>query len=290
MPQDNTHLNATQTRRKPGIRWYVLSAVMLVASVSVFALTVRSQIKLLHDKVEPMPRFVGPTSDAGVVITIDQPGKQNIFYENKGEFEGTSFSTPRRQVWTTFQSPSMTCVVTNEETGKALEVRLPGTSDAESKSKTSKDQVLTYDLAGMQGHSAWVFDVDSPGEYRIVMKYVEAVSLEPGDIAIPDELTKADKRKLTQEQGEAQEAERREAIERAALAELEPIDVLFAVGPDPTSGAYFEVIGLKGAAGVLAFGFTFSVLITLVTFMLRNGHITPRGELTDVKRGVPGAH
>jgi predicted secreted protein len=231
-----------------------------------------------------MPRFVVPTGEEGFVVTLDNPGKHNIFYENLGAFEGKAFNTPRRQIWTTFAAPSMTCTVTRIDTGEAVEVRLPGQSDTESKSKTSKDQVVAYDLADMQGHSTWVFDVDKPGEYRVVLSYAEAVYLEPGDIEIPPELTKAEKKKMVSEEGAAYEAARRDAVERAALAELEPIDVLFAVGPDPTVGSFFNVIGLKGAATVLAFGFTFAVLTSLVTLMLRSGHVTPRGEVEHVRR------
>ena len=60
--------------------------------------------------------------------------------------------------------------------------------------------------------------------------------------------------------------------------------MLFAVGPDPTCGSFFNVIGLKGAATVLAFGFTFAVLTSLVTLMLRSGHVIPRGEIEHVRR------
>jgi len=273
-------------RRKPNRGWYLLALALLLGSLGVFVYAIASKAALLQERIDPMPRFVAPTPEAGTVITIDQPGKQNIFYENRGTLDGRAFDTPRRQVWTTYESPAMTCTVTRVETGEAVEVRLPGRDDAQSKSKTSKDQILTYDVGDRQGHSAWVFDAPTPGDYRVELAYVDAVMKQPGEITIPPELSKARKRRMTQADGEAYEAERRAAIERAALAEVEPVDVLFAVGPDPTRGSYFQVIGLRGAAGVLAFGFTFSVLIALVVFMLRNGHVTPRGQLSAVKRGL----
>ena len=277
-----------EARKIPSRKWYLLSLVLLIVSATVFVLTLRDKLAYLTDQLTPMPRFIGPTGEDGAVVTIEEPGKQNIFYENRGTLEGRRFDTFRRQVWTTYQSPSMTCVVTRVDTGEAIEVRLPGQGEEEVKSKISKDQIIAYDISGMQGHSAWVFDAETKGDYRIVLTYTDAVMLEPGAIEIPPELTKAQKKEMVSEEGKAYEEARRDAIEQAALAELEPVEVLFAVGPDPTRGSFFNVIGLKGAATVLAFGFTFAVLISLVTLMLRSGHVTPRGELSKAQRGLSG--
>ena len=277
-PQDQT------PRKRPSRTWYLVSAVVMLASLAVFVFTVRAKSSYLHGQIEPMPRFAAPTGEDGTIVSLDARGKHNLFYENRGSLEGKTYDTPRRQIWTTYASPSMTCTVTHVETGVEIEVRLPGQSDAEAKSKTSKDQIVAYDLAGMQGHSAWVFDVDQPGDYRIVLTYDEAVYLEPGEIEIPPELTKQQKKEMLSADGEAYEAARRTAIEKALLTELKPVDVLFAVGPDPTVNSFFNVIGLKGAASVLAFGFTFAALTSLVTLMLRGGHVTPRGETQSIKR------
>lgn len=279
----------TDERKRPSRRWYLLALVLLVGSATVFVMTVRDKLAYLNEQLKPMPRFVGPTGEKGAVVTVEQPGKQNIFYENLGTLDGKTYNTLRRQVWTTYQSPSMTCVVTRVDTGESVEVRLPGQGEEEIKSKISKDQIIAYNLSGMQGHSAWVFNAKAKGEYRVVLKYNEAVLLEAGSVEVPPELTKAQKKEMVSAEGKAYEEARRDAVERAALAELEPIDVLFAVGPDPTRGSFFNVIGLKGAATVLAFGFTFAVLISLVTLMLRSGHVTPRGELANIRRGI-GTH
>jgi hypothetical protein len=270
---------------KPSRRWYLLAAALLVFSVGVFVGVIVHKTNVMRDRIEPMPRFVAPTGDEGFVYTAEAPGKVNIFYENRGVFEGRSFDTRRRQIWTTFDAPAMTCAVTRVDTGEAVDVRLPGVGEVVDKRKPTEDFVFTYDFAGRQGHSAWVFEADEPGDYRIALKYVDAVKREPGSVTVPPELTRAQQKKMTSDEGAAYEAKRRDAVERAALAELEPIDVLFAVGPDPTAGGFFDVIGLKGAATVLAFGFTTSILISLVTFMLRTGNVTPRGELTNVQRG-----
>ena len=271
-------------RIRPSRVWYLISLMVLVASLGIFALALRDKLAYLHDQLEPMPRFVGPTGPTGVVVSLDQTGKHNIFYENLGSLYGKTYNTPRRQVWTTYEAPAMTCKVTRVETGEAIEVRLPGLNEMESKSRTSEDQIVAYDIAGMQGHTAWVFDIDEPGDYRVDITYNEGVFLEPSDIEIPPELTKAEKKEMLEADGTIYEAQRRIAIEKAALAELEPIDVLFAVGPDPTRGSFFQVIGLKGAATLLAFGFTFAALASLVTLMLRGGHVTPRGEMGAVRR------
>ncbi|MFK7789898.1 MAG: hypothetical protein AB8C95_10465 [Phycisphaeraceae bacterium] len=271
-------------RKRPSRFWYLLSAVVLLASAALFALVIINKSRALHDRIEPLPRFVGPTDEAGFVMTVMEPGKQNIFYENLGTLGDQSFDTPRRQVWTTFDAPAMTCVVTHIESGEVAEVRMPGTAESPDKREITKDLIVAYDFNGRQGHSAWVFEADQVGEYRIVLKYDEAVYRKPSEVDIPAELTKAEKRTMNSTEGAAYEQARREIIEQAALAELEPIDVLFAVGPDPTVGSFFEVIGLKGAATVLAFGFTFAALTSLVTLMLRGGHVTPRGEMEHVQR------
>lgn len=277
-------------RPRPSRRWYVLAAALLVASVAVFVLVLVGQRQFMHAQIDAMPRFVGPTGADGFVVTLDQPGKVNLFYENRGSLDGRSFDTPRRQVWTNFDTPSMRCTVTHVDSGEAVAVRLPGVGEVNDKTKVTRDLVIPYDLPERQGHSAWVFDVDRPGDYRIVLDYVDAVYDEPGSITIPSALTKAQKKQMLAADGEAYDADRRNKMEQASLAELEPVDVLFAVGPDPTAGGYFQVIGIKGAATVLAFGFTFSVLIALVTFMLRSGHVTPRGELAKVKRVLASEH
>mgnify|MGYP001818697592 CR=1 FL=1 len=281
---DSDHHANQPTRKRPSRFWYLLSAVVLLASTALFVTVLVNKAQALRERIEPLPRFVGPTDANGFVVTIDQRGKQNIFHENLGTLDDRSFDTPRRQVWTTFDAPSMRCDVTHVETGEAVEVRLPGVGETMDKREVTKDLVVAYDFNGRQGHSAWVFEADQAGDYRIVLTYDEAVYLEPGAVTIPPELTKAQKKEMMSGDGAAYEAARRDAVERAALAELEPIDVLFAVGPDPTVGSFFEVIGLKGAATVLAFGFTFAVLTSLVTLMLRGGHVTPRGDIEHVQR------
>ena len=281
---DRQKTNNPTPRKRPSRLWYLVSALVLLASIAVFAITLRSKITYLYSQLEPMPRFVGPTDELGVVVTLDKTGKHNIFYENSGSLDGKSYDTPRSQVWTTYQSPSMTCTVTHIATGNSIDVRLPGQTESEKKSKVSEDQIVAYDLTGMQGHSVWVFDVKEAGDYRIALSYDDAVYLEPGSVEIPPQLSKAEKQEMLSEQGLAYEVVRREAIERNFLSQLEPIDVLFAVGPDPTRGSFFNVIGLKGAATVLAFGFTFAALTSLVTLMLRGGHVTPRGEFQHIQR------
>lgn len=281
---DNAIPTHHPTRKRPSRIWYAIAALVLLSSTALFVAVLVNKARALHDRIEPLPRFVGPTEPAGFVITVDEPGKQNIFYENLGTLGDRVFDTPRRQVWTTFDAPAMTCTVTHIESGQVAQVRMPGTAESPDKREITKDLIVAYDFNDRQGHSAWVFEAERAGNYRIVIDYDQAVYQKPSDIVIPPELTKAKKRTMNRTEGAAYEEARRDLIEQAALAELEPIDVLFAVGPDPTVGSFFEVIGLKGAATVLAFGFTFAALTSLVTLMLRGGHVTPRGDIEHVQR------
>ena len=277
-------------RPAPSRRWYLLALALLLGSAALFVAVVVSKAKTMRDRIEPMPRFVAPTGEDGFVFTAEHPGKYNLFYENLGQLDGRTFDTPRRQIWTTFDAPAMSCTVTRVDTGKPVAVRLPGVGEVVDKREITKDLVVAYDFNGRQGHSAWVFEAEQPGDYRIDLAYDDAVRLKPGDVTIPPALTRADQKTMTSDQGKAYEENRRDAIERAALAQLEPVDVLFAVGQDPTQGGFFELIGLKGAATIFAFGFTISVLIALVTFMLRSGSVTARGELSQVQRGFASEH
>lgn len=281
---DRVTTDNASPRKRPSRLWYLVSAVVLLLSLAIFVMTLRSKASYLKNQITPMPRFIGPTSDEGVVITLNETGKHSIFYENKGTLEGKPFKTPRSQVWTTYQSPSMSCTITRVETGESVAIRLPGQLASEEKSRVSKDQVINYDFADMQGHSVWVFDVDKAGDYRIKLSYNNAVYFEPGSVQVPPELTKEQKQEMLSKDGLAYEESRREAFERNLLSNLDPIDVVFAVGPDPTRGSFFNLIGLKGAAGMLAFGFTFAALTSLVTLMLRGGHVTPRGKIEDIRR------
>ena len=276
--------NATDARPRPGRRWYVLSAAILLLSFGLVFAVVLNTGKNVRDRIEAMPRFVGPTDEGGFVLTIEEPGRYNVFYENLGTLGGRPFDTPRHQVWTDPLATSMACTLTHVETGETVKVRLPEVGGNADKRDVNQDLIFPYNFPGLQGHGVWVFEAEAAGDYRFDLAYKDAVLLDPEDVEIPPELTRSERREMLSEEGEAYDTERRDAIERAALAHVEPVDVLFAVGPDPTQGGYFNLLGVKGAATVLAFGFTASVLITLVTFMLRNGHVTPRGQLADVRR------
>ena len=274
---------------KPSRRWYALAAVLLLLSLGVFIGTLVAKSAAVQDRITNMPRLVGPNPQ-GSEVELTEPGQYIIYHENLGTLDGRAFDTPRRQVWPTFASPAMTCAVVDLATGKPVELRLPGHTDKpKDKREVNTDLVPAYDTAGRQGHGVWVFDVDRPGRYRVTLAYVPEVELTIEQIEVAPPLTKAMQAEMTSAQGKAYEEARRAAEEKRELARLEPVDVLIAVGRDPSRGAFFEVIGLKGAAAVLAFGFTASAIIALVTLMLRGGHVTRRGELAQAQRGVLGS-
>lgn len=274
---------------KPSRMWYALAAVLMLLSLGVFVGTLVAKSAAINGRITNMPRFVGP-NPGGSVVELTEPGQFIVYHENLGTLDGRSFDTPRRQVWPTFASPAMTCEVVDLATGKPVELRLPGHTDKpKDKREVNSDLVPAYDTAGRQGHGVWVFDVDRPGRYRVTLAYVPEVELSIEQVEVPPPLTKAMQAEMISVDGKAYEQARRAAEEKRELARLEPVDVLMAVGQDPSRGAFFEVMGLKGAAAVLAFGFTAASLIALVTLMLRGGHVTRRGELTEAQRGLIGS-
>ncbi|MEM9019618.1 MAG: hypothetical protein AAGC44_03560 [Planctomycetota bacterium] len=273
-------------RKPPSRMWYALSAVILLMSFGVFFGAILSKAEAVRDRIETMPRFVAPI-EGGHVVDLAEPGHYIIYHENLGTLEGQAFDNPRRQVWPTMASPAMTCRITREGDGRSIEARLPGVDNpTQGKREVTTDLIPAYNTAGRQGHGVWVFDIDQPGRYRVELAYVPEINLDPDAIALPEALTREVQGTMTSAQGKAYEVARREAQERLALAGLEPVDVLIAVGQDPTDGSYFNLLGVRGAATVLAFGFTASAIIGLVTLMLRGGHVTPRGELNQVQRGL----
>jgi len=290
MPDPATLLTSTDPQhRKPSRLWYALSTAILLISLGVFVAAIASKAAAVRERIEAMPRFVGP-SVGGSVVELTEPGQYIVFHENQGSYDGKAYDTPRRQVWPTFASPSMTCTIVSESDGKPIEPRLPGVDNpVKDKREVNTDLVPAYDTAGRQGHGVWVFNIDQPGAYRVTLVYVPEVAMSVEDVQIPPVLTRDMQSGMTSEQGKAYEQQRRDAEEALELARLEPVDVLFAVGQDPSRGSYFNLIGIKGAATVFAFGFTASVIIALVTLMLRGGHVTPRGELSKAQRGLMGS-
>jgi len=280
--------NAAPTKR-PSRGWYVFSALLLLVSSVVFAMAFVSLWKA-RGAVSDMPRWVAPSAE-GHEVEIDTAGRFYIYYENKGEIDGRAFDTPRRQVWMTYDMPSMTCTVTpissDDSEGEALLVRLLGQDGREfDKRDSQRDIVTVYDFDGRQGAAVWVVEVSEPGRYRIKTDYVEAVYADPESIVVLPELTREQEREMTSADAFQYEKDQRAAHERLELARLEPVEVVLALGQDPTRGALFAFLGLRGAAGLLAVCFTAASIISLVTLMLRSGHVTQRGEMADVQRGM----
>lgn len=280
-------------RRLPSRGWYGLALAILLVTAGVFAAVVINGRAGAHRAVDRMPRFVGPTPDTGVVLDLDEPGDYVVYYENLGTLKGAddvadrAFDTHRLQVWTTPTRPSMACTVTREDGGETVAVRLLGqTGDRPAEFDVDRDVGVIYDLGDRQGAGIWTFRVAESGRYRFSVAYLPEVYLDAGSVEVPEALTRAEQSQMRFEDVQQHEEQRAQALGRSALAELEPVDVLFAVGPDPTGGSYFNVAGLKGAAALLAFGLTGSTVIALVTLMLRTGSVTERGTMENVRRGV----
>ena len=290
-------------RSIPSRKWYALAGAILIVTFSVYVMAVVSQHRSSWAFINAWPRFIVP-DEQGAVVTIDKPGEYVIYYENRGTLDGRSFDTPRRQIWTTAASPAMTCAVTRlpentaHESGEALDsggdsggevidVHLRGdVGPVEGESPPDTELLIAYKSEQRVGYGVWGFVADQPGEYRIQTAYVEAVYLTVEDIAVPEELTREAQAQMTFAQAQAYSQNRRDMEERLELAAMEPIEVLVAVGQDPTQGGYFNFIGLKGAAAVAAVGFTAASIIALVVLMLRTGQVTERGTLEEASRGL----
>lgn len=292
-------------RRKPSRGWYLLALAILLVTGAVFASAVLSARRSSWAAIESMPRFAGPTPTAegieaaggsvldswvdGEVIELSSAGDYVVYYENRGMFAGRSFDTPAYQVWTTPTLPSMTCRVTPAAGGEPLAVRLLGqTGDGPAALDADRDTSVIYRQGaadGRQGTGVWKVTVPEAGRYVVEITYRDAVYLDPESVEVPAVLTRDRQAEMPFAEAEQYEQDRDEAIARLSLASLEPVDVLFAVGPDPTGGSYFNVAGLKGAATLLAFGITASAVIALVTLMLRTGQVTERGTMENVRRG-----
>ncbi|XAM00428.1 hypothetical protein OT109_03370 [Phycisphaeraceae bacterium D3-23] len=289
-PAQATSDSADPPRKRPSRGWYVLAFLLLLVSGGVFVAAVLDGRSRAWAQIESMQRFVGPTDAGGVVLDLAEPGEYVVYYENLGDFEGASFDTPRHQVWTTPTMPAMTCRVAPADGGDALHVRLLGqTGDIADEFDQDRDTAVIYgrsDGTGRQGTGVWTMVVPEPGRYRIDVAYVESVMLDPVSIEVPVPLTRDEQSQTDFADAERHEADRQTAEARRALASLEPVDVLFAIGRDPTEGGFFQVLGLRGAASILAFGFTIATLMALVTLMLRTGQVTERGTMENVQRKI----
>lgn len=280
-------------RRRPSRGWYGLALVILLVTGGVFAAVVVNGRAGAHRAVDQMPRFVGPTPEAGAVLDLAEPGDYIVYYENHGTLPAADgvparrFDTHRLQVWTTPTRPSMACTVTRAGEEQDVTVRLLGqTGDRPAEFDADRDVGVIYDLGDRQGAGVWTFRVDEPGAYRVHLAYLPDVYLDADAVEVPAALTRDEQSRMRFVDVQQHEEQRAEALGRSALAALEPVEVLFAVGPDPTGGSFFNVAGLKGAAALLAFGLTASTVIALVTLMLRTGQVTERGRMEDVRRGI----
>ncbi|MEM9414248.1 MAG: hypothetical protein AAGA29_02065 [Planctomycetota bacterium] len=263
--------------------------LILLVSAGVFVAAVMDGRSRSWSRIDSMQRFVGPTAGGSVVVELAEPGEYVVYYENLGTFEGRAFDTPRHQVWTTPTMPAMTCKVSPADAGDALHVRLLGqTGDAPAEFDKDRDVEVIYRRDDRQGAGVWTMQVPEAGRYRIDIAYLDAVALDPASIEVPDPLTRDEQSQTAFADAEQHEADRQLALARKAVASLEPVDVLFAIGRDPTAGGFFQVLGLRGAATVLAFGFTIASLMALVTLMLRTGQVTERGTMENVRRGMVG--
>lgn len=293
-------------RRRPSRKWYLLALAIVLVTAGVFVLTILGARRKSWAAIEAMPRWVAPTPTAesnaaapgstsgepehGVVIELPAAGDYVVYYESRGLFEGRLYDTPVHQVWTTPTLAAMTCAVAPADGGAPLTVRLLGqTGDTPGEMDADRDTSVIYrqDVEdGRQGTGIWAVSVPAAGRYVVDIAYREPVYLTPEEVEVPPELTRDEQSQMRFEDVERYEQERAEQLAKLALASLEPTDVLFAIGPDPTAGSYFNVAGLKGAATLLAFGLTAGAIIALVTLMLRTGSVTERGTMENVRRGI----
>lgn len=255
---------ASAPPKRQSKRAYVLALLILVLSAGVFAGSIMLEDRRLNTAIDGLHRFIGP----GVTeLDLDEAGTLLVFYENRSEHAGQAYDTPRRLVWPFQDTRAMTLRVTEMATGEAMEARDP-------------ERIVVLDRSGREGKAVWQFTAPSAGRYR-----VETAWREESPLAIyrdPEAFDSAREAWVQARQAEHDALQLAEGSEAATfdpaavpfpgrlLREFAPQPVVLSVGPDPVGFAYFQVIGLKGGATVLALGFTASVLIVLLTYVHQN--------------------
>ncbi len=290
--------------RKPSALLYPVFVLAIFGSALFFWNTVRRERTRVTDAVAHFQRFIGPgfglfeestkgePNRGAAVLEFKEPGEYSVCYESQGLYQeypgdaGEAFDTPTRQLWPTKDRLSMDLAVTRNDgadNGEKIAVRIAGLEpDAAEQARIEKNPrtampknrglfVYRREVHGRTGHAVWLVEIPAPGFYKFETRYVAGTGGDPEAIAVPPELSKAEKQaqKITAPEVQARDKERRDAEEDRELARIKHLPVLFAVGKDPLAQSLFEPTGMYGAAGICAFVITLSLAGMLLVAAFR---------------------
>lgn len=128
----------------PGRTWYVVAALVVVGAV---AAAVWLAVSRLGGIADGLVQVVVPGS---ADLALDKPGTYTIFHERVSQAGG--------RLYTAESISGLRVTVRSGTTGGDVALRRPATASR-------------YDFGGRSGISAFAFDIDAPGTYRLTAAY-----------------------------------------------------------------------------------------------------------------------
>lgn len=133
----------TVERPKPGRVWYAVAALIALGGIVAAGFFIYGK---LDELARELPQIVVP----GDKVLQLEPGHYTIFHEHQSTVDGRIYSG-------------------TDVTG--LLVRVEPAGGGEPLALAQPSVTSSYSLSGRAGNSVLVFDVDKPGEYRLVAGY-----------------------------------------------------------------------------------------------------------------------
>lgn len=128
----------------PNRGWYVVAAVVFFGAIVASIWLTVSRLGGIGDS---LVQVVVPGS---ADLTLDAPGTYTIFHERNSQVDG--------RIYTSESISGLRVTVRSAATGRDVAVKRP----------TATSQ---YNYGGRSGFSAFAFDIDAPGTYRLTAAY-----------------------------------------------------------------------------------------------------------------------
>lgn len=150
-------------RWRPGGRFYVLAALIVVSGALLMGLVVRD---VLSGFPANAIRVAGPGTRE---ITLTEPGTYTINYERQAMGENARGDFEMGQ--SPEDAPAGTLTLVSKDTGEAIHLRAPSAT-------------FTYTVGNMEGQSIAQFQIDHPGTYALTSQASSQGSDRPFTLAI----------------------------------------------------------------------------------------------------------